>query len=296
MLVRLSTLAICAALTAFAVSGEASAQYYGNARESGPVTPVVRPAVLDEVGIDQRVGNTLPLDARVTTHDGRSIRFGELFDHGRPVIVQFAYYTCPSLCTMVVKGLVASLQGFGWTPGEQFDVVTVSVDPRDTVAQAASKRAEAVREYGREVKGNGWTFVVGTEENVRAIADAAGFRYAWDDQQQQYAHAAALVFASPNGHLSRYLFGLEYDSTELRLALIDASEGKAISAFDPILRYCYTFNGSKYVLVATQLMKLTGAVTLLLVCLALGFFWFREFRGGPRDGGSAPPPGISPAV
>ena len=277
---------------AFAMSSSVHAQYYERTRPAGEAVLSVKPKALDDVGITEHLLGELPLDAKFKDETGRDVVLGDYFHHGRPVIVNFAYHSCTSLCTMVVRGLVSSMKNLSWSAGEEFDVLTISFDQHDTPQIAAKKRNEALASYGRPSAAKGWHFLTGTEAEIKRVTNAAGYRFAWDATQNQYAHAAAVLITTADGRMARYLYGLEYAETDMKLGLIEASQGRAISTFDPILRYCYTFNGSKYVLMASRVMKLSGLLTMIILFGALGILWRREFRQssggdpGAHGGGS----------
>lgn len=251
----------------------------------------VRPAELDDVAVVEHLDGQLPLDAMLRDHTGRAVRLGSFFHSGRPVLLNLAYYTCPVLCSMVADATVRGLRDVQWTVGREFDVVTLSIDPRDTPRAAKSKREHLLGLYGRPEARRGWHVLVGDDNTVSAIAAAVGFRYRYDERQGQYAHPAAIVLVKPNGRVGRYLYGLEYRPADLRMGLLDVSEGKSISSVEHFLLYCYRYDpqGSKYVLVAQNVMKVGGALTAALLALFLGVLWWREIRRR-RDPPAPTPP------
>lgn len=233
------------------------------------------PHALEDVGIDPAPGARVPLDVKLRDHEGRDVTLATYLDGSKPTVLVLAYYSCPMLCTLVLNGLNTGLKDVAWTAGNQYRVVTVSIDPRDTPDVAKGKRDSYITEYGRQVEGRGWDFLVGDEDQVRRLADAIGFRYRWDEPTQQYAHAAGAYVLTPDGRVSRQFFGLLFPAKDLRLALIEASDGIVGSAVDRLLLFCFHYspNQGGYVLAATRLMMAGGALTLLLMGLWLRRLW-----------------------
>jgi protein SCO1/2 len=239
--VRLATghglLATALALT---VSTSASAQY----GEPPPrPDPNVRTGILKDVGIDQRIGEQLPLE--LTFHDeaGRTVRLGEFF-RDRPIVLALAYYDCPMLCTQVLNGMTGSLKTMSLDAGKDFDVVVVSIDPQDSHEMAAAKKDTYVRSYGRPQSSGGWHFLTGADTSIKPLAAALGFRYAYDANLKQYAHAAAIYVVTPKGIVSRYLLGIDFAPRDLRLALVEASNDRLGTAVDQVLLLCYHYDPS----------------------------------------------------
>jgi protein SCO1/2 len=225
------------------------------------------------------------------------VRLGDAFDGKRPTLLVFAYHTCPMLCSLVLDATVKSLNDVAWTVGEEFDVVSISIDPRDTPETATKKRAQVVGNYAR-AKGStkGWRFLVGDEENIRRVTNAIGFQYNYDARQKQYAHPAAIYLLTPQGNIARYLYGIQYPPGDVRLGLLEASEGHSISTTEKLLLYCYHYDpqGKKYSLVAMNVMRLGGVVTLLLLGGFLTLMWIRERRRKARARtASSPLPAIA---
>ncbi len=232
------SLRACATIALVLLPAVANAQY----GEPPPrPDPNVRTGLLKEVGIDQRIGEQLPLD--LTFHDevGRDVKLGEFF-HGRPVVLALAYYDCPMLCTQVLNGMTGSLKTLSFDAGKDFDVVVVSIDPRDSYQMAALKKSTYVRDYGRPQTAAGWHFLTGAETSIRPLADALGFHYAYDANLKQYAHGAAIYVITPKGVVSRYLLGIDFAPRDLRLALVEASNNRLGSAVDQVLLLCYHYD------------------------------------------------------
>jgi protein SCO1/2 len=245
------------------------------------------PQELQDIAIVDRPGSQVPLDVELTNHLGRQVTLGEYFADGRPVVFVLAYYRCPMLCSLVVNGLNDGLKELAWTPGEQFRVLVVSFDPRDTVAVARDKRDNYLRDYGRAIGEGGYEFLVGSEEQVRRLSDALGFRYRWDEATGQYAHAAAAFVTTPQGRLSRTLYGIQFPARQLRLALVEAAEGKLGNAWDQVVLFCFHYDPDArgYVLAATRLMRAGGFATVLLLSIVLFRFWRGESGRARRGGG-----------
>jgi protein SCO1/2 len=255
----------------------ASAQYMHEPRQAlTQNTPV---PILQQVGIDQRIGQRIPLDLIFRDETGRSVPLRNYFGN-RPVVLTLVYYQCPMLCSEVLNGVVGGLLPLKLNVGRDFDIVTISFDPRDTPAVATEKRDTYLRRYGRAGADKGWHFLTGEASAIEALTKAVGFRYAWDPTIQQYAHASGIMVLTPDGRLSRYLYGVEYTPKDLRLALVDSSEGKVGNVVDQVLLYCYHYDPAtgKYGAVVTNMLRLGGALTLLLLGGFLAVAWRRELR------------------
>ncbi len=261
-------------------------------RDTPEGVPNQAPAELQGVGVVEHLGGALPTDATFRDTEGKAVRLGDFFDGKRPVVFVFAYHTCPMLCSLVLDATVKSLNDVSWTVGDQFDVVSVSIDPKDTPETAARKRAQVVDSYAR-AKGStrGWHFLVGDEANIRKVTDAVGFEYRYDARQKQYAHPAAIYLLTPTAHLARYLYGIQFDPGDVRLGLLEASEGRSITTTEKFLLYCYHYDpqGKKYSLVAMNVMRLGGGVTLALVGGFLTLMWVRERRRRKQQRAAAEP-------
>jgi protein SCO1/2 len=301
----LQTLALALALLVLG-SGVARAQSWQ--RESPP-PPNTTPAELEGVDIVEHLNDPLPRDAVFRDTEGATVHLGDYFDGKRPTVFVFAYHSCPMLCSLVLDATAKALAGVPWTVGDEFDVVSVSIDPKDTPETATKKRAQVVGGYAR-AKGNprGWHFLVGDEADIRKVTEAIGFKYNYDARQKQYAHPAAIYVLTPLGHIARYLYGVQFDPNDVRLALLEATEGRSISTTERILLYCYHYDpqGRHYSLVAMNVMRLGGLLTVVLLGGLLGILWARErhrkraaasshLQSAVLSGGAPPPPaGVSP--
>jgi len=240
----------------------------GYKRDAGLPSSAV-PAPLREIGFDQNLDREVPLDIPFTDEQGRAVRLGEYFG-ARPVVLALVYYDCPMLCTQVLNSLTSTLKLLSLDPGRDFDVVIVSFDPREKPALAAAKKAAYLDRYKRPGAAGGWHFLTGRQPSIDRLTKAAGFRYVWDESLRQFAHPTGVIVLTPQGRVSRYLFGVEYGPRDLRFALIDASAGKIGTPVDQVLLYCYHYDPEtgRYGLVIMRVVRLAGAATVL----ALGTF------------------------
>lgn len=236
----------------------------------GARTPADSKKLLASVGFAQNLGAQAPLDLPFRDEGGRAVRFGGLL-RGRPAVLAFVYYRCPMLCTETLNGLVRAARAVSFDAGEQYGVIVVGIDPRETPALAAAKKKLYVERYGRVGGERGWRFLTGGEDSIRRLARAAGFGYAYDAELDQYVHATGLVVLTPSGRISRYLYGVEYAGGDLRLALVEAAAGAIGSPVDQFLLYCYHYDplSGKYGLVITRVLRSAAALTVALMAAAI---------------------------
>jgi protein SCO1/2 len=239
------------------------------------------PTPLKDIGYDQKLGESLPLTAPVRDENGREVALGSFFGQ-RPVIFALAYFHCSMLCNVVMDDLATSLKVVPFTAGKDYDVVIVSFDPADTPALAKAKKDEVVARYReggakRETAG-GWHFLTAGPQSIAAITRAVGFRYYWDTDTKQFAHAAGIVLLTPRGRISRYLYGVEYPARDIRLSLVEASGEKIGSVIDQVLLFCFHYNPviGKYSAVAMNIVRLGGAVTVIGLLLLVVLLRVRE--------------------
>jgi protein SCO1/2 len=259
---------VLSALSAVVHAQMAGAPAAGYKREPGMTASSI-PAALREIGFDQYIGRRLPLDELVRAEDGRVTPLGKYFG-ARPVVLVFAYYTCPMLCTQVVNGLASAVGVLALEPGRDFEVVVVSIDPHDTPAAAAAKKAAYVERYRRPGAAAGAHFLTADPPAIDRLTKAAGFRYVWDARTNQFAHPTGVIIVTPDGRLARYLFGIDYGPRDLRLALVEASAGRVGTAVDSLLLYCYHYDPmtGRYGFLVMRALRLAGVATVL----ALGAF------------------------
>ena len=238
---------------------------YGGAPSTG-TTSTGLPPVLKKVGIDQKLNEQVPLDAIFKDEQGREVHLGEFFK-GKPVVLSLVYYTCPMLCNQILNGMLGSFRQISFNAGEQFEVVNVSFDPHDTPAIAAAKKQTYIKAYNRAGGEQAWHFLTGDEANIRRLADAVGFRYLWDEQTKQFAHASGIMIATPEGKLARYFYGVEYPPRDLRLGLVEASQNKIGTPVDTLMLYCYHYDPAtgKYGAVVMNIVRVAGVLTLVLI-------------------------------
>jgi protein SCO1 len=246
---------------------------------AGPADPSPRvltpPTALREVGFDQKLGERLPLDLSLRDEGGREVRLRDYFGR-KPVALNLVYFDCPMLCTVSLNGLLGALEVLSFLPGREFELLTISFDPREEPALAAHKKKASLARLGKAEAAAGWHFLTGGAEAVESISRAVGFRYAWDDETKQFAHPAGLVILTPDGTISRYLYGIEYAPRDLQLALVESGEGEISSPVDQLLLYCYQYDPitGRYGATIMTVLRLASALTVL----ALGGFVFRSWR------------------
>jgi protein SCO1/2 len=264
--------ALAVAFAALALASSAAAQL-----ASDPMQSVgVRPDLLKQVGIDQKLDQSVPLNLSFRDEYGQTVQLSQYFGQ-KPVILTLVYYNCPMLCTQVLNGVESGLKELPMDIGKQFNVVTVSIDPSEGHVLAEVKQEMYVGMYGRPGAAQGWHFLTGDEPQIKQLANAVGFRYAYDPDTKQFAHASAIMILTPEGKISRYLYGIQFSSRDLRLGLDEASEGKIGSPVDAILLFCYHYDPhtGKYGLLISHVIQAGGAITLLV----LGALVLVLFRG-----------------
>jgi protein SCO1/2 len=238
------------------------------------------PELLQEVGLDQKLNAQLPLNLTFKDESGRTVKLADYFGR-RPVILTLNYFECPMLCTEVLNGLTGALTTLNLSIGKDFDVVTVSFDPRDTPALASAKKANYVRRYRRDGAETGWHFLTGNEPEISMLTRAVGFRYAYNKAVGQFAHASGIMVVTPEGRLSHYFYGIEYAPRDLRLALVEAGDHKIGSPVDQLLLACFHYDpaSGKYSLAVMRMVRMGGVATLLVIGGAVVMLRRRERRG-----------------
>ncbi|MGH9712439.1 MAG: SCO family protein [Candidatus Acidiferrales bacterium] len=237
------------------------------AQLTGPVQNIgVRPELLKQVGIDQKLNDSIPLKLAFRDEKGNAVELSQFFGHG-PVVLSLVYYDCPMLCTQVLNAVDRSFRDVPMDIGKDFNVVTVSIDPSETPKLAAAKHDLYTGIYGRPGAAAGWHFLTGEQPQIKQLADALGFRYAYDPDSKQFAHASAVIVLTPEGKISRYFYGIQYPSRDMRLGLVEASEGKIGSPVDQVLLFCYHYDPTtgKYGLLISRVIKASGLLTVLAV-------------------------------
>jgi protein SCO1/2 len=227
-------------------------------------TSATPPQLPGKVGIDQHLDAQLPLDTMFRDETGRVVRLNEYANGSKPILLVFLYYRCPMLCSMVMEGVTSTLTALKFDVGKEYDVVTISIDPRDMPRDAAAKKEKYVKRYGRLGTAHAWHFLTGPESAIRKITETVGFHYAYDPRSDQFAHGAALMVLTPGGRVSRYLYGFEYNPRDVRLALVEASANKIGNATDAILLLCYHYDPAtgKYSRGAMTFVRAGGLATV----------------------------------
>ena len=238
--------------------------------------------ILNEIGIDQNLNQQIPLDLSFQDETGRTVSLRQYFGK-KPVILAFVYYECPMLCTLTLNGLVRSLRAIPFDAGRDFEVVVVSFDPHETWKLAAAKKQTYLEEYRRPGTEYGWHFLTGGAEEIHQLTGAAGFRYKFDSQSQQWAHTAGILALTPEGRISRYFYGVEFPTRDLRLSLVEASDHRIGALSDKVLLYCYQYDPvtGKYGFAIIGLLRIAGIATVLALAIYIVGMVRRE-HGAPH--------------
>ncbi|NJN63622.1 MAG: SCO family protein [Acidobacteria bacterium] len=236
------------------------------------------PEELENVDIVERRGDSVPLDLTFTDETGQQVPLRRYFDAERPVILVLGYYRCPMLCNLVLSGLIDGLKPLEWTPGQEFEIVSVSIDPTEGPDVARAKKENYLRAYGRPSAGAGFHFLTGKQEDIEKLAGAIGFKYRWVEERKEYAHAAVLTFVTPEGVISQYVYGVLHEPRTLRLALVDASSGTIGTALDRVLLYCFHYDSKtgQYTPAVMNLLKIGAILTVVLLGAFLLMLWRRD--------------------
>jgi protein SCO1/2 len=272
---------VLAVPAAFAQPGQPAPAQPSYSMQDSNLKPAL-PGALQGVGIDQKLNAQVPLDLVFRDEAGRPVPLSTFFHSGKPVILALVYYRCPMLCTQILTGLESGLKAVSLNPGQDFEIVSVSFDPKDTPEIAGPKKQMYVKRYGRPNTANGWHFLTGDEANIKALTDAVGFHYKYDPATDQFAHASGIMIATPDGRLSKYFYGVDYAPRDLRLGLVEASENRIGSPVDKILLFCYHYDPAtgKYGAVAMNLVRAAGAGFVLICGTFLAVVFRREVRAG----------------
>jgi protein SCO1/2 len=244
--------------------------------------PGVTPRELEGVGVDEHLGRPVDLGLAFTGEDGNPVALKSLFHQGRPVILDLVYYKCPNLCNLVLNGQVEAMKEMGWTPGKEYEVVTISINPKEATDIAREKKTTYLADF--EKPAPGWHFLTDYQGNAKKLSEEAGYHYRYDQRQDQYAHPAAIMILTPEGQIARYLYGVRFRAKDMRFALAEASEGRMTLTLEKILLLCYHYDpqANRYVLFAANVMRIGGALSALLLA---AFIWrmFRSERLRPNN-------------
>ncbi len=238
------------------------------------------PRELQAVDVEEHLGEIVPLDLPFIDEMGKPVRLSEYFGKGKPVLLTMAYYKCPMLCTLVLNAAGQVAKDIAWNPGEEYQMLTISIDPSETPELAKVKKDNYLKFIGKPGIEDGWHFLVGSEANSKKIAEALGFKYYYVEEKKEYAHPAVAFVLTEGGKIARYHYGIQFKERDVRLSLVEASEGKIGSSIDRLILYCFHYDPSAkgYVLMATNLMKLGGLITVLILGGFLVMLWRKDLR------------------
>jgi protein SCO1/2 len=265
---------------------------FGQAMSTGIMSPPsnVRPPYLQNVGIEQHLNGQVPPDLTFVDDAGRTVKLGDYFGK-KPLILNLVYYNCTMLCGEALAGLAGSMKMVKFNVGDEFDVITVSFNPRETPEIAAAKKQDYLKRYGRPGAASGWHFLTGPAESINALTKAVGFQYQYDPKSNQYAHATAIMVLTPQGRISRYFYGVDYPPKDLRMGLVEASQGKIGNAVDAVLLYCYHYDPTtgKYGAIISNILRLGAGFTILLLGGMIFILWRLDKAAARRISGQARP-------
>jgi protein SCO1/2 len=238
------------------------------------------PSQLQKVGIDQKLGSQLPLDAEFKDENGNIVKLDSYFNQKKPIVLALVYYECPMLCNEVLNGLTGSLKGISFDAGKEFDVIAISFDARenDKAGLAKNKKESYLRRYGRAGAENGWHFLTGTQGEIDKVTQAVGFNYGFDEQTNQFAHAGGIMIATPEGKLSRYLYGIDYSPKDIKFSLMDSAENKIGTPTEQLFLYCFHYDpaSGKYGLAILRVLRLMAVATITGIIAMMLVFWRRN--------------------
>jgi protein SCO1/2 len=236
------------------------------------------PRELKDIGIDEHLGDHLDLDLVFVDEKGQKKKLSSYITGDKPTVLILGYYECPRLCGLVFNGFSLTAKSLQWSIGDEYNVITVSINPKETFDLAKQKQANYVKNYGRRSAQHGWHFLTGDQENITKLAEQVGYRYKYDKKIKQYAHAAALILLTPKGKISRYLYGIDFKHNDLKLGLLEASEGKTGTVAEQLLLFCFQYDpdAQGYSFTIIRLMKFFGLLTLIVLGAYLLIFWKRQ--------------------
>ena len=239
------------------------------------------PEQFKDVGVDEKLGKKIPIEnLTFTNEEGKKVKFSSFFKDKKPVILIFAYYECPMLCTLVLNGFTVSAKNLAWSIGKEYEVVVVSINPKEKPEVAKAKKKNYLGQYGRLSAHEGWHFLTGDDKNIKDLAEAAGYKFKYDPKIKQYAHAALLTFLTPKGKISRYLYGIHFKHNDLKLAIQEAADGTIGTVMERLLLFCFQYNpdSDSYSFTVLYIMEIAGILTLLIFGGYLFRFWRREIK------------------
>jgi protein SCO1/2 len=235
---------------------------------------------LQKIDVIEHLGESIPLNLEFTNDEGRSILLEDYFNQGKPVLLTLAYYRCPMLCGLVLNGLTKGVSELDYLPGQQFQMITISINPEESYRLAAAKKKSHIEALNKPVKKNSWAFLTDSTGNTKKLANALGFKYYYVEDRDEYAHPAVSFILTEDGKISRYLYGIEYKESDLRLSLLEASKGEIGTTLDRIILYCFQYDpdAGGYVIFAGNLMRIGGVITVLIIGSVLGILWRKELQ------------------
>ena len=244
-----------------------------------------KPVVLNKIGIDEKLGDKIDLSLKFTDDKGNEVALGDYFTTHKPVLLMLIYYSCPTLCNTHLNSLMDTFRKSDMVIGDDYEFIAISIDPDESHKLAAAKKDSYIKEYGKPETRNGWHFLTGNEENIATIADQVGFKFAWDHQQRQWAHAAAAYALTPKGVLSYYHYGISIDPKVLRLSLVEASENKIGNVLDRLVLFCLQYDPDKktYAFYAYNIMRVGAILTALFLIFFLFRFWRKESKKNKKE-------------
>ncbi len=262
---RLSPVLIILVLVCFSLPGTASGQLTER-----------KPEAVRDVGVEEHLGKKIPLDIKFATVDGDSVTLGSLIEEGKPVLLNPVYYECPMLCSMVINAVFQTIKKIEWDPGKDYTIISFSFDPTENHKTAAAVKDSIMNLMSRDNVGKGWYFLTGKQKAITRLTEAIGFKYEKLEDRDQFAHTASIMFLSPQGKITRYLYGIRYKPFNVRNALSEAVDGKIGNIAEKVILYCFVYNAEKgsYTAEATRIMSVGGMITLTLLTIFLGFMWF----------------------
>ena len=234
---------------------------------------------LQKIDVIEHLGESIPLNLEFTNDKGRSVSLEDYFHQGKPVLLTLAYYRCPMLCGLVLNGLTKGVSELDYLPGQQFQMLTISINPEESYTLAAAKKKTHLEALNKPVKKSSWVFMTDSTGNAKKLADALGFKYYYVEERDEYAHPAVSFILTEDGIISRYLYGIEYKESDLRLSLLEASQGEIGTTLDRIILYCFHYDpdAGGYVIFAGNLMRIGGVITVLIIGTVLVILWRKEF-------------------
>jgi protein SCO1/2 len=258
-------------------------QLSGDIPKANNVASNTKIDLLNQVGIEPQMGKPIPLDLRFKDESGKSVMLRDYFNNGRPVLIAPVYFSCTMLCNQALNGMMSSLNVLKFSAGSEFDVLAVSFDPRETPDLAMEKRQMYMDRYKRAGAEKGIHFLIGDDANIKPLMKSIGFKYAWDERSSQYAHASALILVTPEGKVAQYYYGIEYSPKDMRLGIIEASQEKIGNLMDQVILYCFHYDPStgKYGATTMSAMRISGVITVMMICGFIFISLRRERHSGP---------------